>query len=834
MTNSNLNQQAKYKTAVDAACAKIAPSWSLENMVAVNPYMGMSHQSFSSAANAYHKMAKIDLLMPMTFYLQLKTEGKIQHDDIEAALIKNGHNDTTVNEFIETASSIEDNPLAEKEFFVKTVAETLCDISGNDWRSFILDRISNWAAAYFDKGQSFWKTTNQHDSMYAAWLADAIVDRSPSIMGLKNFTTELKRAPKNQEEAINLALDSLNISKENIDTYLHALLLKFGGWASYAAGIDWDNNLYGGTKTNLESFLAILLIWEMCLLKTHNNSELKSKWEANLSQIADHKNMQQFNRRIAINLIFQDALDFSRERELLKQFNANIPLDFNVGRPKAQAIFCIDVRSEIYRRQLEQVDRNIETIGFAGFFGFPISIKGIGQSEGTNQCPALIPSGPIVQETLSNNTKQELARNRRLAGYQIDKFWKRFKTGAISGFSFVSPMGLYYIFKLITDSFGITRPSANPNTNRLTKKELAQKTVDVSTIAIEDQVAMAKGALTGMGLTKNFAPIVLITGHGSDTVNNPHATGLDCGACGGHSGAGNAMTAEVVLNNPKIRDILATEGIEIPADTYFIAALHNTTTDNITILSEHLVPESHQAHLESLKKDLSKASSATRHERATRMAIKTNANTDQSVIARSKDWSTVRPEWGLAGCNAFVIAPRQRTASISLDGKSFLHNYSWENDHNFNVLESIMTAPMVVTSWINLQYYASTVDNQNFGSGNKNLHNVKGGFGVLEGGSGDLRIGLAMQSVHDGETYQHIPYRLKVIIEAPTTAINQILTKHKNVKALFDNEWIGLLTLNADGKIEKRYTKNLNWEDVTVNENAYAEVKPNIKNKINA
>jgi uncharacterized protein YbcC (UPF0753/DUF2309 family) len=834
MTNSNLNHQIKYKVAVEAASAKIAPSWSLENMVAVNPYMGMSHQSFSSAANTYHKMAKVDLLMPQSFYQNLIKEGKIQNGDIEAALIKNGHNDTSVTEFIKTAQSNKDDSPIENEFLVKTVAETVCQISGEDWSSFILDRISNWAAAYFDKGQSFWKTAKQHDNIYEAWLADALVDRAPSIMGLKNFTAELKLAPKHQEEAINLALETLNVSEENIDIYLHALLLKFGGWASYVAGLDWDNNLYGGTKTNLESFLAILLTWEMCLIKAYDDPKLEQKWHVNLSEVADPKNMKQFNRAVAINLILQDALDLSRERELIAQFSTNTAENDAAERPKAQAIFCIDVRSEIYRRQLEGADSNIETIGFAGFFGFPISIKGIGQTEGTNQCPALIASGPIVQETLSDNRNQEKAGRRRLAGFQVDKFWKRFKTGAVSGFSFVSPMGLYYIFKLITDSFGITRPSANPNTNRLSKKELSQKTVDVSAIALDDQVAMAKGALAGMGLTKNFAPIVLITGHGSDTVNNPHATGLDCGACGGHSGAGNAMTAEVVLNSPKVRDILATEGIQIPEDTYFVAALHNTTTDDITILSEHLVPASHQVALKSLKEDLAKASSATRHERATRMDIKPNANTDRSVIARSRDWSTVRPEWGLAGCNAFVIAPRQRTARISLDGKSFLHNYSWENDENFKVLESIMTAPMVVTSWINLQYYASTVDNKNFGSGNKTLHNVTGGFGVLEGGSGDLRIGLAMQSVHDGETYQHIPYRLKVIIEAPTIAINQILTKHKNVKALFDNEWIGLLTLNGDGKIEKRYAKNLKWEDVNVNENAYAEVKSNVKNKINA
>ena len=124
-----------------------------------------------------------------------------------------------------------------------------------------------------------------------------------------------------------------------------------------------------------------------------------------------------------------------------------------------------------------------------------------------------------------------------------------------------------------------------------------------------------------------------------------------------------------------------------------------------------------------------------------------------------------------------------------------------------------MTAPMVVASWISLQYYGSTVENRLFGSGNKTLHNVVGGVGVLEGNGGDLRVGLPWQSVHDGESYQHEPVRLNVFIEAPMDAMNNIIKKHTMVRNLLDNGWLQLLA-TTDGKVSHRYAGSMKWEAV--------------------
>ena len=185
-----------------------------------------------------------------------------------------------------------------------------------------------------------------------------------------------------------------------------------------------------------------------------------------------------------------------------------------------------------------------------------------------------------------------------------------------------------------------------------------------------------------------------------------------------------------------------------------------------------------------------------------------------SVKSRARDWSQVRPEWGLAGNAAFIAAPRERTRAIDLGGRAFLHEYDWRQDAGFGVLELIMTAPLVVASWINLQYYGSTVNNRVFGAGNKTLHNVVGAIGVLEGNAGDLKVGLPWQSVHDGERFVHEPLRLNAFIAAPIDALNDVIAKHKIVRELVDNNWIHLFAIADDGAVSHRYRGGLRWESL--------------------
>ncbi len=823
VTRNISEQQQSLLAALRKACKKIAPVWPLENFVAVNPYLGLADHPFNSAAELLTQAGGIQMTLPVSFYLEALEQGRIQPVDVREALFKNdpaAHQKAA--EFIQSVHSIKDS--GKPQAGVSTVADVITEVSGKDWGRFVTDRISAWAATYFDNGQALWATANQKTNLYAAWKEEAQVDRTPAIMGLSGFNKLVKSLPEVPIDGARFALEQLHVPQEGLALYLHRLLLRVGGWSAYAARIDWDNELYGGKDGALIELLCVLLCWEACLLECLDDYKVKEQWKEARMELTVQSSGSQSNHLLAQKLMLQQAFDRAAQRSLIEKF-ANQPRDKPVYKPQTtvQAIFCIDVRSEVFRRNLELVAPKVATLGFAGFFAFPINYIPLGHEQGNAQCPVLLPTGPVILEEIPEPLLHKRAIQSRRLRHHVRRAWKSFKLGAISCFSFVGPVGLLYLPKLFTDSFGLTRPVPHPESEGIKPGLFEQRTVSLEVgrhkhetvgIPLNEQIQLAKSALQAMSLTEDFARLVLMVGHGSTTVNNPYATGLDCGACGGHTGEANARVAAAVLNEAAVRNGLEGEGITIPEHTYFIACQHDTTTDEVTLFNEREIPPSHQEEVAELRQRLREAGHAARTERALRMDIDTTGDLDALIKARSKDWAQVRPEWGLAGCSAFVVAPRHRTQGINLDGRSFLHSYEWKKDRGFKVLELIMTAPMVVTSWISLQYYASTVDNQYFGSGNKTLHNVTGGIGVLEGYAGDLRTGLPWQSVHDGKQYQHEPLILNVVIEAPLEVMNLILKKHESVRQLCDNGWIHLLAMDEQGQVSHRYTGEFEWEAV--------------------
>jgi len=809
---------------VRAACRRIAPLFPLESFVAVNPYLGMADRSFGEAAERLASAAGARSTMPASYYLDAVDQGRVNHDDLAVALAGSESLATLdVAEFLTLVrSSLDDDQAAAVQ--VPTVARVATQHTGKDWTRLTIDRISGWASAYFDDGQAMWRSADERRSVFASWREDASIDRTPEVMGLAGFRAFVRSLPADPIDACEHALHELGIGGDVRELYLHAVLLQVGGWSAHAARIVWDAELYGGQDDTIVEFLAVLLSWELGLrdaLVGHGVSQAWGLATARLRTIGERPTIRP---ALARRLVLQDAFDAAEQRRIIEQIRSQpaAPAE-RVGRAEAQAVFCIDVRSEVFRRNLESVTDDVDTIGFAGFFGFAIEYIPLAHDRGETQCPVLLTPGFTVLETVNDPARLDEVTEARRLRHHVRKAWKSFKMGAVSCFSFVGPVGLIYLPKLFTDGYGRTRPIRRPEDEALSAWAVDQKGPSLEPgptsanvgIPLESRIQLAEGALRAMSLADDLSPLVLINGHGATTVNNPYDTGLDCGACGGHTGEANSRVAVAVLNDPAVRAALVARNLTIPEDTWFVAGQHDTTTDQITLYDRAAVPGTHAARLDALEAQLAEAGHRSRIERARRLGIPAAGPIDAAVIARSADWAQVRPEWGLAGCRAFIVAPRTRTQNLDLGGRSFLHSYDWRQDEGFGVLELVMTAPMVVASWISLQYFASTVENDLFGSGNKTLHNVVGRLGVLEGNAGDLRVGLPWQSVHDGEGLQHEPLKLNVIIEAPIDAMNNVLAAHPSVNDLCQNGWLRLLAMDDTGSVSHRYVGGLRWDPVS-------------------
>lgn len=752
------------KLAFDSVWRTIPPLWPLQNFVAVNPFLGLSGMPFEQAARLMDTVAHSGILMSSAYYLEQLRNGDISPRDIRAALSELGSEVEPADPVSWLEACLRNG---DPTHGILTVADWLDQNQGSGWRAFIVDEISKWCSSYFDAGQCSWAMPWKDLPLYQAWKRVAAVDANAEIFGLAGFRDHVKRLPDSEDAAIEYALRVLRVPPDLTGPFLHRQLMSVFGWSAFSAFHDRQKS----SQDHLRQLLAVRLAYDTALLSVDET------WACQLTDVKSDSGFSEAKH------IAQLAMEHAYRSSLVRKLRAAPVAVGESTRKSLQAVFCIDVRSEVYRRALEAQSTDIETLGFAGFFGMPVDVSG------SARCPVLIAPRHQVHADRKHSSFFE-------RGAAI---WKSLSSSASSCFSTVEVGGAWFGLRLLQGMLpygGKQAPAENLHWH----------------IPLSERVDLVAGALRNMSIdVGSLARVVLICGHGSRTENNPYGSSLDCGACGGNKGDINARFAAALLNDPEVRKGLEKRGILLPPDTVFIAGLHVTTTDEVVLYdSERVLSTPQRIEIE---RWLEAASRSARIERLRTLAPcnrqELGNRADREVERRSRDWSEVRPEWGLARNAAFIAAPRTRTRHLNLDGRVFLHEYNQDTDLDATILQMILTAPVIVASWINLQYYGSTVNNQIFGSGNKVIHNVVGTFGIWEGNGGDLRTGLPLQSLHDGDQWVHEPLRLQVFIEAPRKQIDKVLRANPEVRNLVENKWLRLMSM--EGAAIYEYEGSATW-----------------------
>lgn len=800
----------------------VAPVWPLDDYVAVNPFLGLADESFMDARRRLRSVSEAEILLPLEYFRHKLDSAELTREDIEAAIdeinadtfaprisvsdVLNGLHDKT-GKLQRT-----DNP----DRTVRALTEIVDLHAETDWTRIVCEEIGRHCASHYDKGQAAWPVPWQNLGLYQAWRSAARIDRRLSALGVSQFCQFADKLPHNAEACVVALLRRLNVPSEQWESFLCCLAMTIPGWCAWTRYQTQQAERSGRSNNDFTGLLAIRLAYDVAIAESEG-------YQVDWASIAKLRNVIGRTARNAaatdaeLRYVLQRASELAYQRQVVESLSQTENLPESDDEPTtavAQMVFCIDVRSERYRRHLETNSDGIRTYGFAGFFGVPIAVKGPGEAESVPHVPALLSPSFAVSEHVIDSTgtaASEVLRRRSIRRL-FRKSWKQFSASASSCFGFVETSGLAYGWALMKKTFwGTEDTSRFDGIAESDRDRLGPDLTDLSAAGItaEQQIDMAESILRGIGITSDFASVVVFCGHRSTTQNNPLQAGLDCGACCGHSGEPNARFAASLLNQSIVRHGLRERGIVIPEETCFVAAVHDTTTDQIHIPSPGDTSLAAGQALEHLRQATERATLTCRIERMPSLRAESPANLEQ----RSRDWSEIRPEWGLAGNAAFIVGPRSLTMSKNLAGRSFLHSYDFRADADFKVLEQIMTAPMVVAHWINMQYYASAVDNQHYGSGTKTIHNVVGQFGLLSGNGGDLTTGLAWESVHDGDRLIHEPLRLLTVIDAPRDAVAAIIARHNNVRDLLTNDWMHLLV--KDEEQFYRFTPQQTWQKVS-------------------
>ncbi len=800
---------------ISKAAEIIAPLWPLTSFVAVNPLLGLQHLSFDDATAVARRWLRARTHLTLASFRDTHTRGVTTDADLRQAILEVAPKLASEPSFEVGGRTVDPVEVVRLDLLAgpdDKPRETAGDRVGRTDVATVraaTQLVAAWCAVFVDEAGVPWPMPGRERGFFAAWRELALHDRRLRRLAGPTGMQWLALAPESPVEAIAASLEALGVHGDRVDA-LREHLGRLPGWAGYARWHDeWAAPDHHRPSLHLVDLLAAQVAASAAAAHgtaphppQHQEQEdgglLQERVTAVLEALgttSDDPFVPSVVRRVlehvpppARKSMWLEAKEGNFRDRLLGLLSRPDPGPV-AERPEVQAAFCIDARSEGLVRHMQALGP-YDTFGFAGFFGIPVRWRPLGATESSPRCPPLLtPEHEVAEQPIDPQDALGYLSAQRAAGAGHEAFHSS-KGSLVGPFALAEAAG--YVMgpaaAVRTLAPGLVRRLRGLGTGRppRTRPAVEAERNGGSGLAVEERVSFARNVVRTMGLTR-FGRLVVLCGHGSFNINNPHASSYDCGACGGAPGGPSARVVVAILNDPAVRAGLQKDAIVVPDDTLFVAAQHDTASDVVTVLDRKAVPESHEGLVAAFERDIAVAGERLARERAARLP-----GIPGKVRARGHDWAQVRPEWGLASNAAFVVGPRSITAGLDLACRVFLHSYDAESDGDGSALETIMTAPLVVGQWISAQYYFSAVDPDQFGAGDKTLHNPVGGIGVVLGEGGDLQVGLPAQAVGVGDHRMHQSLRLLAVIQAPLERIDAIIQRNQVLQDLFGGKWMTL------------------------------------------
>jgi uncharacterized protein len=733
----------------------------------------------------------------------------------------------------------------------------LLAVHGIDTDAWIHPPLIRFLAGYLDQGLAHWSMPGRDLGIHGCFLE---IYRSSLAAHCGRWARTLPALVADDHAAQRSAVDSiahslaqLGVADDECEDYLSGELLTLRGWAGIVRQIEDrpDRVPARDLTVTLRGYLAVRLLFERAALheaarqlsfggplstlrdRLRNQlpvgsspTRIERAWPLfHVAQLCglDPSLVEQWTPRHVCELESElRRVDGVRCRRILHQaFERTVRYrlyDALVHHrppsppesPVFQAVFCLDEREESFRRHLEEIEPACETLSTAGFFHVAMYHEAVTDAHPRPLCPAVIRPEHYVAEIEAGEDRlmRETRRFHRRAvgflGYNVHLGSRLPMRGAVLmtafGWLALVPLVLRVIFPWVSSRW--RRIHQTPFSARRTRLQV-DRTNDPPPIGrhsgftVREMADIVRRGIVELGVQDRLSPLVLVIGHGSVSLNNPHESAHDCGACGGGRGGPNARAFAQIANDSRVRQLLASEGLSIDATTWFVGGQRNTCNNEVTFFDEDRVPEPVRPLFERALAAIETTRRREAHERCRRFDSVPHWYPPTAALAhvqgRAEDLAQPRPEYGHA-TNAFcIVGRRTRTRGLFLDRRAFLVSYDPSRDDDGAILARIMGAVVPVVAGISLEYYFGYVDPTGYGSGTKLPHNVTSLLGVMDGAQSDLRTGLPWQMVEI-----HEPIRLAIVVEGPRDRVQRVVAGNAAIERLVRNRWIWLACLDPE------------------------------------